>query len=313
MGGRAKYSLADSYVSARFCAVVARNKSGSELFFWDRAGKLRVKVKSRFDLFSPFVSDNGMALFIERTHAERITFRLLGIDLSSDRPELIVLFVSNRFLGFPSQFSGRVFVISGDYDPAAMGNPVPRRTVAVLVSGGLLELANATFSTLGRLCDLGGERFLGVSVGVQGGNVPTREAESFGLMLDIDFDSNSLEVEPFLFDSPLSGTLLGLDCWGGKIAAKLVEFPVNGGRITRIAICSAEDGAVLKLFDLPSGSDFGLPHWVPDTSGGALVAFMTIPQVGSPSVWIVNTDGEVLEQVELKHEQAALELDTGAE
>jgi hypothetical protein len=304
LGSNINYYLSDSYISKHLFAMVGRHNQGSELCFWTTTGNIRAVIRSKNEIYNPFVAENGRVIFIEQKQNSNPIFRLYEINLLDQKPEISVLYETYRFLGFPSITGDGIVMITGDYHANATGNPVPGREIAILRAEGLTVLSGAKFSTIGRICSLGGGRYLGVSAGVKlDGSLP-----NVGLSKDSVFDLHAegdrLTVKPFAVVPAPLGTLLGLNCMGDKLALKSVEFPSGGRAVVFFTICNVQDGNALQRIDLPPGKDAGLPHWLPRADTEADLAAMTLADDGGPAVLVIQLQSGAMTKIKLSSDRS---------
>lgn len=298
LGKNLYYSLPDSSISQNFFSMAGQHDSGSELHFWNAAGKLRAIVQSRNELSHPFVGDSGRAVFIEKQKfGGTFVFRLCEIDLLEQKPAVSTLYETTSFLGYPSLIGEDIVLIVGDYFPESEF-PFQGRKLAILRSSTLTIFGHAEFQTIGRACSLGGGRYLAVSAGVNfDGALP--DVKPFeDSIFDLQVQENQLKVSPFLLLPPPAGGLYGLDCWGGKLAVDSVEFPASG-RVIYITIYNVKDGKLLQRIDLPSGAETHVPYWLTGTGTDADIAVMALTSDNKPAVWVITLQGGAITKIEL--------------
>jgi hypothetical protein len=294
-----RYSLSGSYIGRNFMAMVGWGARGSELHIWNSAGKLRAIVRSENALSYPFVSESGRTIFIDRKMNGDVLFRLREINLSDQKPAVSTLYETDSFLGSPSLVGEDIVLITGKYFVHASGNPVPGRKIAILRGGVFTVLAGAKFSTIGRLCSLGGGRYLGVSIRVELDNAVPAITRFVDTIYDLQVEGNRLNVSPFNLVPAPAGTILALACWDGKLAVKSYMFPASGGQTVFITIAGLKDGSVLQRIDLAPEADTSVPYWLARTDSEADIAALTLEKDGKPAMLVITLKTEAMTKINL--------------
>lgn len=193
--------VSQSHIASGHYAIVKHSpNSGDTLFFGSTDGKSLRAIKSSGDLFDPFIVNPSQMLVVEYDYESEREFRLLEIKFDGNSISCNQLITSLRLIGSPivprGARSNEVWFFSGEINPNDSGTPSKFLQLSVIRDGKVAFLRGPSFRRIGRLAQVGDERFLLPAASIASATNELTKLSNGTSLADIRVDGEKLEAKP---------------------------------------------------------------------------------------------------------------------
>ena len=250
----------DGHIGSGHYAVAKRGASGDSLFFGPVDGSPSLEVRSQGSLSDPFIIDPSRFLVVEQSTGKTPDFRLLEIEISGASISCRRLVESKKYIGNPivpkGPRSGDILFFSGRYNPDASGPSVSSFRMVMLRDGKVSFFSGPTFLSIGRLAQIGDQRFFATSFEIQFKDRPNVDLEHSSNLVDIRLDGTKLEATPLaVLEKPLEDVTAITSSVKAELAF-IMWYEIKYGVQAYISIIQSSGYKELERVVLPKGRNY---------------------------------------------------------
>lgn len=300
-----KWDVLSGFGTTDFVAVslIRDQTSRGDLFVWDTAGNLVLKIVSRAKngiVVNPFLSESGELIFNEVTgYKPNFIERIYSTSLHDPSPKATLLHESKRYLSLVRRLQssdgsaeGKLLCMIGDLNFNNLNHPLSSQSLAYLQDGKEVELEGVKFRSATALCPTGADSFFVVSSQAEFPQSPSRKPLGnwrYQQVFSVDIRESSVRVKESLLKAPpdMEVYYVQQDACAKSFFAALfsaTSTPQGFGYFT-LAEFDVATGAVVSTWKLPTGFTMSLPIVFGRPGNPDRVGFLVTPNQRSTEPW----------------------------